>query len=64
MSLIWSSLAALTAVWHHYRPLVNSWQLFANTGEGFDLLATGKGHQVTETAPDLFMRFIASLESL
>ncbi|POZ49966.1 hypothetical protein [Methylovulum psychrotolerans] len=44
--------------------LVNSWQLFANTGEGFDLLATGKGHQVTETAPDLFMRFIASLESL
>lgn len=50
--------------WHHYRPLVNSWQLFANIGEGFDLLATGKGHQVTETAPDLFMRFIASLESL
>jgi predicted ABC-type ATPase len=50
--------------WRHYRQLVNSWQLFANTGEGFDLLATGKGHQVTETAPDQFKQFIASLESL
>jgi predicted ABC-type ATPase len=50
--------------WHHYRQLANSWQLFANTGEGFDLLATGKGHQVTETAPTQFEQFIASLESL
>jgi predicted ABC-type ATPase len=50
--------------WRHYRLMVNSWQLFANTGEGFDLLATGKGHQVTETAPDQFKQFIASLESL
>jgi predicted ABC-type ATPase len=50
--------------WNHYRLLVNSWQLFANTGEGFDLLATGKGRQVTETAPDLFKLFITSLESL
>lgn len=50
--------------WHHYRQLADSWQLFDNTGEGFDLLATGKGHQVTETAPTQFEQFIASLEPL
>jgi predicted ABC-type ATPase len=50
--------------WHHYRLTANSWQLFANTGEGFELLATGKDQQVTATDPDQLNLFIESLESL
>jgi predicted ABC-type ATPase len=48
--------------WHHYRPLVNNWQLFSNSGEGFELLAIGQFEQVSEAAPDSFAAFLLSLE--
>lgn len=49
--------------WHHYRPLADNWQLFSNTGQGFDLLAAGAGDQLVEAAPDELALFLASLES-
>ncbi|MEO6320749.1 MAG: AAA family ATPase [Polaromonas sp.] len=49
--------------WNHYLPLADNWQLFSNTGDGFDLLAAGAGDQVVEAAPDELASFIASLES-
>ncbi len=48
--------------WHHYRPLADSWQLFSNTGDGFDLIAAGAGDQIIEAAPDELAQFIESLE--
>jgi len=48
--------------WHLYRPLADSWQLFSNTGDGFDLIAAGAGSQVIEAAPDELAQFLTSLE--
>jgi len=48
--------------WHHYRRLADNWQLFSNSGEGFELLAIGRFAQVSEAAPDSFAAFLHSLE--
>lgn len=50
--------------WTHYRPLADNWQLFSNTGEGFDLLAAGSGEAIFETAPDELAAFVSSLETV
>ena len=49
--------------WTLYRPLADSWQLFSNTGDGFDLVATGTQEQTIAVAPDVLSYFLASLES-
>lgn len=50
--------------WTHYRPLADNWQLFSNTGEGFDLLAAGSGEAIFEIAPDELAAFVSSLENV
>lgn len=49
--------------WTHYRLQADNWQLFSNTGEGFDLLAAGSGETVVEAAPDALAAFVSSLEN-
>ena len=49
--------------WYHYRQLADNWQLFSNTGEGFDLLAAGSGEAFAEAAPDELAAFVSSLET-
>lgn len=50
--------------WTHYRPLADSWQLFSNAGDGFDLIATGASDQIWALAPDALASFMASVEKL
>lgn len=47
--------------WTHYRPLAQEWQLFSNTGSGFDLIALGSGEEIAEVDPVLLQSFIQSL---
>ena len=49
--------------WSLYRPVADNWQLFSNSGEGFDLLAAGSQESVVETAPDELAAFVTSLET-